>query len=233
MSDFEQDIARLANWMFEASRIVLFTGAGISTDSGVPDYRGPDGVWTRRDAGLPPHEKQDWSLAAPNICHQAVLELQQLHKLAYLVSQNIDNLHLASGIEFDRIAELHGNVARVRCIQCEMTFAKIVGLNQCSECGGELKSSVVGFGDSLPAEDLRKSFAYAEACDLMIVLGSSLVVTPAALVPQVAKQSGARLVIINQGETPLDLMADLRLDAGLADTFVPAVAQLKLLLNNE
>jgi NAD-dependent SIR2 family protein deacetylase len=226
MQTLPERIEILAGWMLESERIVVFTGAGISTDSGLPDFRGPDGVWTRKDKGLPPKdEKKDWSKADPNICHAAIVELQTLGKLDFLVSQNIDNLHLASGIDFDKLAELHGNVARSRCSQCETTYPKDEAPDRC-DC-------VVGFGDQLPVKDIEMSFASARTCDLMIVLGSSLVVTPAANVPLLASEAGARLIIVNQGETPLDFYATLRFEEGIADVFPPAVARLKVLLDNE
>jgi NAD-dependent SIR2 family protein deacetylase len=230
MDDLDGRIETLARWMAEAQRLVVFTGAGISTDSGLPDFRGPDGVWTRRDKGLPPRdEKLDWTATQPNVAHHAIVELQTLGKLDFLVSQNIDNLHLASGIRFEILAELHGNLARHRCIVCEKTYPKSTELERC-ECGGRFKSSVVDFGDSLPTEDLNESFDHARRCDLFIVIGSSLVVTPAATIPAVAYESGAKLVIINQGETPLDGIAQLRFDEGIADVFPPAVQKLKEML---
>ncbi len=232
MQTLNERIDILSRWMCEAERIVIFSGAGISTDSGIPDYRGPDGVWTRRDLGLPPKDTNpDWSKFTPNSGHIACAELQAMGKLHFLVSQNIDNLHLASGIRFDRLAELHGNRTRRRCEQCEITYPADDAPEQC-DCGGTLKSSVVGFGDSLPTADLDNSFASAESCDLMLVLGSSLVVTPASMIPQVACETGARLVIVNQGETPLDRLVDLRFDESIADVFPPAVDRLKVLLSN-
>ncbi len=226
MNELDLRIDTLAQWMAEAQHLVVFTGAGISTDSGLPDFRGPDGVWTRRDAGLPPqHAGHDWSDSQPNIAHHALVELQALGKLDFLVSQNIDGLHLKSGIEFERLAELHGNLTRVRCRRCERTWPKDAGRNAC-ECGGPLASSVVDFGDSLPVADMNAAFEHAERCDLMIVLGSSLVVTPAADVPRVARQHGARLVIVNQGETPLDRLCHLRFDEGIAEVFPQAVQRL-------
>jgi NAD-dependent SIR2 family protein deacetylase len=233
MQSLQERIEVLAGWMFESERIVLFTGAGISTDSGLPDFRGPDGVWTRKDKGLPAKdENKDWSQSDPNISHSAIVELQSLGKLHFLVSQNIDNLHLSSGIDFDKLAELHGNVARSRCSRCETTYPKKEAPDKC-DCGGSLRSSVVGFGDQLPVKDIEMSFASARSCDLMIVLGSSLVVTPAANVPLLAHEAGARLVIVNQGETPLDRCAALLFEEGIADVFPPAVDQLKILLSNE
>jgi NAD-dependent SIR2 family protein deacetylase len=232
MESLKERIEVLAGWMLESERIVVFTGAGISTDSGLQDFRGPDGVWTREEKGLPARDdKKDWSKADPNISHWAIVELQTMGKLHFLISQNIDNLHLSSGIRFDKLAELHGNVARSRCSWCEKTYPKEEAPEKC-DCGGSMKSSVVGFGDQLPVEDIEKSFECARTCDLMIVLGSSLVVSPAAMIPELANEAGARLVIVNQGETPLDWRATLRFDEAIADVFPLAVERLKALLGN-
>jgi NAD-dependent SIR2 family protein deacetylase len=230
MGDLDRNLDRrieiLVRWMAEARRLVVFTGAGISTDSGLPDFRGPDGVWTRKDKGLPPKDADlDWTQTDPNIAHHAIVELQRIEKLDFLISQNIDNLHLASGIRPEILAELHGNLARVRCAACEQTHPKSAALAACG-CGGKLKSSVVGFGDSLPSRDLAESFERARSSDLFIVVGSSLVVTPAATIPVVAFEAGARLVIINRGETPLDDIAHLRFEEGIAEVFPVAVRRL-------
>jgi len=226
-SSLARRIQTLADWLAEAERLVVFTGAGISTDSGLPDFRGPDGVWTRRDKGLPPDpRKKDWTQSDPNVAHYAIRDLQDLGRLTFLVSQNIDNLHLKSGIRPDLLAELHGNIALLRCPHCEQTFPKSLGEETC-ECGGKLRSSVVDFGESLPRKDLSESFAHAQTCDLMLVVGSSLVVTPAATVPRLAAESGAKLVIINRGETPLDRIAHLRFSEGIAEVLPPAVEHLK------
>lgn len=226
MPDLGARIETLAEWMYQAERLVVFTGAGISTDSGLPDFRGPDGVWTRRDAGLPPRDTGDWTASEPNAAHHAVVELDRLGKLHFVVSQNIDNLHLAAGLRAEILAELHGNLALARCRRCERTYPKDALPARC-DCGAsDFKSSVVDFGDSLPVADLNAAFDAAKACDLMIVLGSSLVVTPAADVPRTAQRYGARLVIVNRGETPLDSMADLRFEEGIKDVFPPAVSAL-------
>ena len=231
LTDLEKRIETLAGWIHKSDRLVVFTGAGISTDSGLPDFRGPDGVWTRRDKGLPPSDKKlDWTSVEPNLAHIVIADIQALGKLQFLISQNIDNLHLKSGIEFDRLAELHGNLDRIRCRVCEETYPKSLGLDGCTSCGGDIKSSVVDFGDSLPQKDMTEAFEHSQSCDLFVVVGSSLVVTPAANMPSMAKQSGARLVIINKGETPLDRMADLRFSEGIADVLPPAVEKLKKLM---
>ena len=227
-ADLDNRINALAAWMFESRHLVVFTGAGISTESGLPDFRGPDGVWTRRDKGL----ETEWpnlSVAEPNAGHLAILELQELGKLKFLVSQNIDNLHLKSGIRPERLAELHGNSARLRCTRCGNKVDRDATLTSCS-CGGKLVSSVVDFGQPLPEKDVEDSFRHAEQCDLLVVVGSSLVVTPAADVPVVAYEHGARLVIINQGETPLDDMAHLRFEERIGEVLPPAVARLRRLM---
>ena len=227
-TDIDNRINTLADWMFESQHLVVFTGAGISTESGLPDFRGPDGVWTRRDKGLST-EWPDLSTAEPNLAHIAILELQEIDKLSFLVSQNIDNLHLKSGIRPELLAELHGNVARLRCQRCGTHVETAAGLKKCS-CGGKLVPSVVDFGQSLPEKDIEDSFRHAQQCDLLVVVGSSLVVTPAADVPVIAYEHGARLVIINQGETPLDDIAHLRFDERIGDVLPPAVARLKQLM---
>lgn len=228
-SDIDERVKTLAQWMYEAEQLVVFTGAGISTESGLPDFRGPDGVWTRREKGLST-EWPDLSVAEPNIGHTALVELQTLGKLSFLISQNIDNLHLKSGIQPDLLAELHGNVAKLRCSRCEFLLDRFDDQTACSLCGGKLVSSVVDFGQSLPNKDLADSYRYSQNCDLFVVVGSSLVVTPAADMPRVALESGARLVIINKGETPLDQLTHLRFDEKIGEVLPPAVAQLKELM---
>lgn len=229
VSDLDERIKTLARWMFESEYLVVFTGAGISTESGLRDFRGPDGVWTRRDRGLST-PRTDWSAAEPNAGHFAIVELQKLGKLKFLISQNIDNLHLKSGIDPNLLAELHGNVTKLRCKRCGKQVDRSAGSDTCS-CGGELAPSVVGFGQALPQKDLFDSYEHSRRCDLFVVVGSSLVVTPAADMPRVALQSGARLVIINDGETPFDRVTHLRFDERIGEVLPPAVDQLKKLMN--
>jgi NAD-dependent deacetylase len=228
MKDLEERIKRLAQWMFEAKYIVVFTGAGISTDSGLPDFRGPDGVWTRQEKGLPPITRPSTSVE-PNAGHRAIVELQNLGKLKFLISQNVDNLHLRSGIRPELLAELHGNVSKLRCQRCQTQVDKSLGIDTC-KCGGRLVSSVVNFGDSLPQKDLEDAFQHSSRCDLFIVVGSSLVVSPANDMPRVALRLGARLVIINQGETPMDGSCHLRFDEKIGDVLPPAVNRLRELM---
>ncbi len=229
VSDLSQRINTLAHWMFEAKHLVVFTGAGISTESGLPDFRGPDGIWTRQAKGLP-SKTRDFSLAEPNAGHMAIVELQKLDELAFLISQNVDNLHLMSGISPDLLAELHGNITKLRCRQCEFLLDNFDDQIACPLCGGKLASSVVNFGQSLPQKELADSYSHSQNCDLFVVVGSSLVVYPAADMPRVALRCGARLVIINQGETPFDQSAHLHFWESIGKVLPQTVERLKELM---
>ena len=225
-----QKIQILAQWLYECRYPVVFTGAGISTESGLPDFRGPDGVWTRRDKGLPPRPmSQSWDKVNPNSGHYAIVELQKLGRLKFLISQNVDNLHLKSGIRPELIAELHGNMTKLRCKRCEKTIDQISRKTKCA-CGGRLVSSVVDFGQLLPEKDLGLSFEHSRNSDLFLVVGFSLVVTPAAEMPKEALKVGAKLVILNQGKTPFDAYAHLRFHEQIGEVLPRAVKRLKRLL---
>jgi len=228
MADLEERIHQLAQWMFEAGNIVVLTGAGISTESGLPNFRGSEGVWTRDEKELPTKFRLFTSVE-PNAGHRAIAELQDLGKLKFLITQNVDNLHLRSGIRPELLAELHGNVTRLRCQQCQKQVAKSLGLEACS-CGGKLVSSVINFGDPLPQKDLEDSFWHSSQCDLFVVVGSSLVVGPANELPEVALRGRARLVVINQGETLLDSRCHLRFEENIGEVLPPAVSRLKELI---
>jgi len=232
MNDLSERIERLADWMAESKYMVVFTGAGISTESGLRDFRGPDGLWTRRDKGLLTPE-QNWTGVEPNSGHRAIVELQGLGKLAFLISQNVDNLHLKSGIKPELLAELHGNLSKVRCVACEFKMDRVEGERECPLCGGKLVSTVVNFGDALPAKDLAESYRHSQKCDLFIVVGSSLVVYPAADMPRVALEIGAKLVIINQGETPYDKEAHLLFSEQIGEVLPPAVTHLKKMMKKK
>ncbi|MBW2341390.1 MAG: hypothetical protein JRF50_13785 [Deltaproteobacteria bacterium] len=223
-------IQTLAEWLYESRHPVVFTGAGISTESGLPDFRGPNGMWTRRDKGLPPRPmSRPWDSVEPNSGHIAIADLQKLGKLAFLISQNVDNLHLKSGIHPDLLAELHGNITKLRCTRCGKKVDKTAGITLC-QCGGNLVRSVVDFGQPLPERDLMLSFGHSRKTDLFVVVGSSLVVTPAADMPAEALRSGAKLVIINQGETPFERHAHLRFHEKIGDVLPSAVKRLKRLM---
>jgi NAD-dependent SIR2 family protein deacetylase len=228
--DLENKIKRLAQWMFEANYLVVFTGAGISTESGLPDFRGPDGIWTRRDKGLAPKPMPPWDSVQPNEGHLAIVALQKLGKLKFLISQNVDNLHLKSGIKPELLAELHGNIAKLRCERCQATVDEPSNLKRCPHCGGKLVSSVINFGQSLPAKDLELSSHHSKKSDLFIAAGSSLVVTPAAHMPNEALRAGAKLVIINKGETPFDSVCHLRFNETIGEILPQAVGELKKLM---
>ncbi|MHC5040117.1 MAG: SIR2 family NAD-dependent protein deacylase [Planctomycetota bacterium] len=244
-------IEAASEWLHEAKHVVFFTGAGISTESGLPDFRGPDGVWTRRDRGLPPRPV-DWDAVEPNRAHRALVALQEMGKLAFLISQNVDNLHLASGIDPERIAELHGNRMGLKCMECDARFSKETvgwdprehgkgyrtdpphrGAPACSACGGRLISSVVNFGDPMPEKEMALAFAHSKACDLFFVVGSSLVVVPAALMPKIARQAGARLILLNQGDTPYDRSVELRFRESAGDVLPAIVEEVRRLMEDE
>ncbi len=251
--DLEEKIELAAKWIAENEKIVVFTGAGISTESGLPDFRGPDGVWTRRDKGLPPPKgPRDWSSVDPNRAHMAVVELQNINKLKFLISQNVDNLHLKSGIKSELLAELHGNTILMKCLKCgvKMTFEEAgwdkkkwgpgyrtsrVHKDQpsCPECGGRIMSSIVNFGDPLPEEDLYKSIQHSNDCDVFLVIGSSLTVTPAANMPGYALKSGAKLIIINKQETPYDDLAHIKIEEGAGDVMSAILKKVKELMGIE
>jgi mono-ADP-ribosyltransferase sirtuin 6 len=227
---FDKKIQDLAQLLYQSQYPVFFTGAGISTESGLPDFRGPNGIWTRQDKGLPPRSTPvSWDSVAPNKGHLAIVELQKIGKLKFLISQNVDNLHLKSGIRPDRLAELHGNMTKLRCTRCQQTIDRIAAKRRCA-CGGSLVSSVVDFGQSLPEKDLALSFEHSRKSDVFVVVGSSLVVTPAAEMPREALKAGARLVIINRGETPFDSHTHLRFHEDIGEILPRAVKRLKKLM---
>ncbi|MHC4217103.1 MAG: SIR2 family NAD-dependent protein deacylase [Planctomycetota bacterium] len=239
VSDTEAKLATLAVWIRDATTVVWFTGAGISTESGLPDYRGPDGAWTRRDQGLPlPQPSRPLSQIRPNPAHQAIVEFEKIGKCTFLISQNVDNLHLESGYPIDKLAELHGNKARVRCRPCDRTIAMVDLIAmprrrktrknpnlsyECPDCGGPLASSIVNFGDELPEHDLMASYEWAEQADLLAVVGSSCHVSPAADLPRVTKDRGGRLITMNQGETGVDDIADLQFRDEKVGELLPAL----------
>jgi mono-ADP-ribosyltransferase sirtuin 6 len=243
----EEHIETIARWIVESEHIVAFTGAGISTDSGIPDFRGPEGVWTRRDAGLPPPR---WRIppgqVEPNASHLSLAELQRLGKLQFLITQNTDNLHRRSGIRPELLAELHGNGQLMRCLGCNRLYTRyevgwdtarwgpgyrtqrpIPGQPACAACGGRLISSVVNFGDPLPYRELELAEEHARRCDLVLVLGSSLMVEPAASFVGLALRSRARVALINRGRTPYDEVVTLRVWRGIAEVIPQAVERVR------
>ena len=247
--DLKNKIDLAAEWIAESEKLVIFTGAGVSTHSGLPDYRGPDGVWTRRDAGLPPPKSPPWDQVKPNIAHYSIVDLLKIGKLDYLISQNVDGLHAKSGIPFEIMAELHGNMYYLKCLECnkKMLFEEagwdknIWGKGyrtdgvkdsqpNCPHCEGRIINSIVNFGDPLPEDELYESMRRSESSDVFFVIGSSLVVTPAANMPGIAKQSGSKLIILNRGETPYDREADLRFFDDIIEVLPPIVEKVKELV---
>jgi NAD-dependent deacetylase len=213
-------------------RIAVLTGAGISTDSGIPDFRGPDGVWTRDpDAERystiehyladPELRVRAWQwrmtnpawTAVPNAGHRALVELERAGRLELLVTQNIDGLHLAAGNDADRVVEVHGTMRSARCVRGDWRGPTVEVLDRvragepdppCPECGGILKTSTVFFGESLDEHDLQRAFDAASACDGLWCIGTTLQVYPVAQMVPLALRNGAQVVIVNQGQTPFD-----------------------------
>lgn len=229
--------------------ILLFTGAGISTESGIPDFRGPDGVWARVDPAdftieryLASSEtrRRSWIMrtdsgvldAAPNEGHLAITALWESGRMLGCVTQNIDGLHAAAGMPTESIIELHGNARMTRCMDCraesptELVIDRVTDGEpdpHCVECGGILKIDVVFFGESMPAAEMTMAIALAAACDAVIAVGSTMSVYPASHIPLTAVESGAPLVIINQGPTDLDRLSSVTLDTP-AGTTLRAIA---------
>jgi NAD-dependent deacetylase len=218
-----------------ARRVVVFTGAGISTESGIPDFRSPGGVWSRMSpiyfqefVGSQDKRREAWTRAfsgvagwvgkTPNAGHRAVTELAGLGKVAAVITQNVDNLHQASGMPPEKVIELHGNAGYATCLDCGLRhelddlkaiFLATDTLPACRSCGGIVKTATISFGQSLPEAALARAEAETLACDLFLVLGSSLVVYPASAFPLIARKNGAALVIVNREPTDQDEAADL------------------------
>lgn len=218
-----------------ARRVLVVTGAGVSTESGIPDFRGPQGVWRTRDPSLwtidryladPAVRRERWlerlsapvEAAQPGAAHRALARLERSGRLLLLVTQNIDGLHHMAGSE--RVVEIHGTTRQAVCLTCGRRLPVATVLDRvregdddphCELCGGLLKTATISFGQALVEEDLERSFAAARACDLCLAVGSTLSVWPAAGVPAEAVRCGAPLVIVNDGETDLDRAASLRI----------------------
>ena len=232
MHAIDPKISTVAAWLASAKSAVVFTGAGISTESGIPDFRSPSGVWAKNqpvyfdeflrsaDARYEywrqkAEAHQDFADAEPNIGHLTLAKWETSTRVRGIITQNIDGLHQDAG-NVD-VLELHGTARQIACLDCGARFdaGRLVAefraadaVPACETCGGKLKHATVSFGQSLPSQVLADAIEWSRQAELMFAIGSSLVVTPAADLPVVAKQSGARLVIINRDETPLDGMAD-------------------------
>jgi NAD-dependent deacetylase len=230
-------IAKGAQIIKEAKKILIFSGAGMSTESGIPDFRSPGGVWSKYDPSDFYFDKfissekareRYWEMstefydtmkdAVPNRAHLAIKAIEESGRLLAIVTQNIDNLHHKAGNSPERIIEIHGTAFSVSCLSCGKKYDRDdiqeclnsgVKVPYCDDCTGILKPDTISFGQAMPEDKMADAFMYARECDLCIVLGSSLVVYPAASVPVHAVQNGARLIIINRDETPLDAEAHL------------------------
>jgi len=231
-----------------SNNIVFFTGAGISTESGIPDFRSPGGIWTKMKPimfqDFISSEKwqleswrrkfeidKDINIAKPNIGHKVIAKLFKLNKVSYVITQNIDNLHHDSGIQSNKIIELHGNSTFARCLNCNKRYElkyvkKFLEKNnnnytvapKCSDCNGIIKSATISFGQPMPEKEMRVAEKAALECDLFIVIGSSLKVYPAANLPIIARKNGSKLIIINRENTELDSIAHLVINDEIGKT---------------
>jgi NAD-dependent protein deacetylase/lipoamidase len=242
----------IAGWIRAAKKVVVLTGAGISTESGIPDFRGPQGVWTKDPEAEkmshihyymndPEIRVRAWRMrvehpafsATPNKGHLALADLERKGKLDLLVTQNVDGLHLAAGNSPDRVVEIHGTVREVVCMSCgerapmERALQRVREGEEdppCRTCGGILKSATVSFGQALDADDVERSAKVTETCDLFLAIGTSLTVYPVAGLPRIALETGAQLAILNAEETPYDGIAHAVLNERLGDVLPRIVA---------
>ena len=235
----------LSQYINQAKNIVIFTGAGISTESGIPDFRGPQGVWKTNTPiyfqdfiGSEEVRKESWKRkfsgqdiikkANPNIGHLAVAEIINEHESAYLITQNVDNLHQDAGVPDNKITEIHGNASYASCLDCGIRyelkpikkgFLENETVPYCDSCGGIIKTATISFGQSMPEEGMQMAQRKTLGCDLFITIGTSLVVYPAAGFPKLAKEIGANLIIINNEPTDFDPIADLVIHEQIGKVF--------------
>ncbi|MGD0275150.1 MAG: NAD-dependent deacylase [Syntrophales bacterium] len=251
-------VKRVSDWVIGSRKTVVFTGAGISTESGIPDFRSPGGIWSRFDPedftiqrflASPEVRRKQWQIlleggllidAEPNRAHYAISELEKIGKVACIITQNIDNLHQRAGNTPENVYELHGNMKWLRCLDCDNRYpledivqrhAKQADAPVCERCKGILKPDAVYFGEALPEQVLRMATMHASDCELMIAIGTSLVVYPAAYMPSYAKSGGAKLVIINNAPTPYDKMADMVIRTGAGDAMSGILSEVKRMLS--
>ncbi len=236
-------ISGLTALLAESARTVVFSGAGISTESGIPDFRSPGGIWSRMkpiDFDTFMHDQDarreawrrtfsgvaGWVGAKPNESHIAISRLVDSGKVGLVITQNVDNLHQEAGVPAHQVIELHGNAGYATCLICGLrheladfsdAFLSQGTLPSCRACGGIVKSATISFGQPMPVEAMRLAEAASRQCDLFIVLGSSLLVYPAAALPRVAKANGAALAIVNREPTHLDARADVVIHAEIGE----------------
>jgi len=243
-ADMETGIVRLRELVNAARVIVPFTGAGISTECGIPDFRSPGGLWTKYqpipfDQFMASAEMRDeswrrrfameaqFSAARPGRGHMALASLHRVRKIPAVITQNIDNLHQASGFAADKVVELHGNTTYATCLDCgrrhelewvRERFEADGRAPGCDACDGFVKTATISFGQAMPEDAMRRAQALTATCDLFLAIGSSLVVWPAAGFPMLAKKSGARLIVLNLDPTDFDDVADLVIRADIGQT---------------
>jgi NAD-dependent deacetylase len=246
MAPLDERIEAARTLLADATAVAILTGAGISTDSGIPDFRGPNGLWTRNpDAekasniryyvGEPEVRVRNWAARAagelwvdrePNDGHRALVRLQVQGKLHTLITQNVDGLHQKAGIDPAKMVEIHGNTRRAMCLACdwrddiEVVLDRVRAGDQdpsCVECGGILKSATISFGQSLVPDDLERAQDAAESCDLFLAVGTSLAVYPIAGALPLAKRHGATVIIVNGEPTEMDELADVVLRASISE----------------
>jgi NAD-dependent deacetylase len=247
-TDIRSGVERLGDMIAAATMIVPFTGAGISTEAGIPDFRSPGGLWTRNrpipyDEFVASQDARDeawrrrfameatFAAAKPGRGHRALASLYRAGKVPAIITQNIDNLHQASGFAPDHVVELHGNTTFARCIGCghryELGWVRqrfdTGGAPDCTECGEPVKTATISFGQAMPEDAMQRATELAQHCDLFLAIGSSLVVWPAAGFPMMARNCGARLVIINNEPTDQDDVADLVIRFDIGETLGPFV----------
>ena len=245
------DVDQLAGFIAGADRILVFTGAGISTGSGIPDYRGPQGVWKtqtpvyyqdfvssaehqRRHWQQKMEDAEAWGTTSPNEVHRSVVLLEQAEKLEMVVTQNVDGLHAAAGTSAEKLVEIHGTNHEIECQACgersepqpHFDSFRTTGAIPTCHCGGLLKVATISFGQNLRTADMARAFDAADRCDLALALGSTLTVNPAASVPLYATQRGTPYVIVNRGDTDHDRLrvVTLRIDGDVAEIVPSAVA---------
>ncbi|HTY22443.1 MAG TPA: Sir2 family NAD-dependent protein deacetylase [Desulfomonilaceae bacterium] len=247
--------------LFEAKRVVVFTGAGISTESGIPDFRSPGGIWSQYNPDdltyqrFRSHEKYrklywEYDLArfpamkdaVPNAAHKAVAEIEASGRLLALITQNIDGLHQKAGSSKDKIYELHGTVHEVTCLDCHFRWPREeitekmdpenIDIPYCPHCGGPLKCATIAFGQSLPADVLENAFLHAGSCDLFLTIGSSLVVQPACFLPHEAKRAGAQLILVNREATPYDNLMNMAILGNAGEVMQALIGEFRAVLEN-
>jgi NAD-dependent deacetylase len=256
----KQQLEQIAQWITTSKRVVVFSGAGLSTESGIPDFRSPGGVWDRYNpedfyfqnflASETSREKY-WQMATemyepmkkaqPNLAHLTIAEMEKLGKLDCVITQNIDGLHFKAGNSEEKVIQLHGTAMDVSCLSCRKRYdreeiqeriRKGVKVPYCDDCGGPLKPATISFGQSMPERETEEAYHRSSLSDLFIVIGSSLVVQPAASMPLVAKRNGAKLVIINRDPTPYDNMADIVIHGQAGPIMASVLEKLKQGLGN-